>query len=74
MSDAIISFRAAMAVAWGMLQEGIISEEEYCQIEATIASNKGVDLSTLCCRNPLIFRGFRANMSLPNSKGGGINA
>ena len=54
MNDVIISFRAAMAVAWGMLQEGIISEEEYCQIEATIASNKGVDLSTLCCRNPLL--------------------
>lgn len=74
MNEAIISFRAAMAVAWGMLLEGIITEEEYCQIEATIASKKGVDLSTLCCRNPLIFRDFRANMSLPNSKGGGIDA
>ena len=63
MNDAILCYRSAMAVALGMLREGIISEEEYDKIDRKIANKYGLNSGSLFCRNPLILQGFRANMS-----------
>ena len=60
-----------MSVALGMLREGIISEEEYDQIDRIIANKYGLNSGSLFCRNPLILQGFRANMS--HTEGGVAN-
>ena len=51
-----------------------ISEEEYQQIDVMVANSHGVNLSTLCCRNPLLLSDFRANMSQSEGKGDDMNA
>ena len=68
MTDAVLCYRTAMAVALGMLREGIISEDEYDQIDRIIANKYGLNLGSIFCRNPLILQEFRANMS--HTKGG----
>ena len=62
MSDALNAYRAAMAVALGLFQRGLISQEEYHDIDRITAQKYSLDLSTICCRNPLIITGFRGNM------------
>ena len=74
MTENILAYRSSMAVALGLLKKGLISEEEYQQIDRMIANNHGVDLSTLCCRNPLLLSDFRANMSQRQVKGDDMNA
>lgn len=74
MTANVLAYRNSMAVALGMLKKGLISEEEYHQIDRIIASNHDVDLSTLCCRNPLILSAFRGNMSQTEEKGDDIDA
>ena len=74
MTENILAYRSSMAVALGLLKKGLISEEEYQQIDRMIANNHGVDLSTLCCRNPLLLSDFRANMSQRQVTGDDMNA
>ena len=62
MNDALNSYRAAMAVALGLFRKGLITQEEYLYIDRTTAQKYSLDLSTICCRNPLLFTGFRGNM------------
>mgnify|MGYP006898701424 CR=1 FL=1 len=73
MTENILAYRSSMAVALGMMQKGLISAEEYQYIGRMIANNHDVDLSTLCCRNPLLLYDFRANMSQTKENGGGRN-
>ena len=74
MNENILAYRSAMAVALGLLKDGLISEEEYQQIDRMIANKHSVDLSTICCRNPLLLSDFRANMSQTEEKGDDIYA
>lgn len=74
MTDNILAYRSSMAVALGLLKKGLISEEEYHHIDVMIANSHGVNLSTLCCRNPLLLSDFRANMSQSKGKGDDMNA
>lgn len=74
MTENILAYRSSMAVALGMLEEGMISEGEYQQIDRMIANIHSVDLSTICLRNPLILSDFRANMSQTEEKGDDMNA
>lgn len=71
MNESMLCYRTAMAVALGMLRDGIISEEEYDQIDRIIANKYGLTSGSLFCRNPLILQGFRANMS--HTEGGVAN-
>ena len=48
MNDAILCYRSAMAVALGMLREGIISEEEYDKIDTIMLKKYGLNSCTLC--------------------------
>jgi len=43
MNDAVLCYRSAMAVALGMLREGVISEEEYDKIDRIIANKYGLN-------------------------------
>lgn len=54
MNESMLCYRTAMAVALGMLRDGIISEEEYDQIDRIIANKYGLTSGSLFCRNPLI--------------------
>lgn len=72
MNDAILCYRSAMAVALGMLREGVISEEEYGKIDRIIANKYGLNSGSLFCRKPLILLGFRGNMS--HTEGGVADA
>lgn len=74
MTENVVAYRSSMAVAMGLLKQGLITDEEYQQIDRMIANNHSVDLSTLCCRNPLLLSDFRANMSQTEEKGDGRNA
>jgi len=74
MTENVLAYRSSMAVAMGLLKQGLISDEEYQQIDRMIANNHSVDLSTLCCRNPLLLSGFRANMLQTKGKGDDMNA
>ena len=74
MTANILAYRSSMAVALGLMKKGLISEDEYQHIDRMIANNHDVDLSTLCCRNPLLLSDFRANMSQTKEKGDDINA
>ena len=68
MNDSLIAYRAAMATALGLLQKGLISKEEYHHIDRMTAQKYSLDLSTICCRNPLIITGFRGNIGQINEK------
>ena len=74
MTENILAYRSSMAVALGLMQKGLISEEEYQQIDVMVANSHGVNLSTLWCRKPLLLSGFRGNMSQTKQKGDDINA
>lgn len=65
----VISYRAAMSLAAEMLEEEIITRKEYDRTDRIIAKSKGIDLSGICCRKPLIARGFRVTMA-PTNEGG----
>jgi len=68
MNDGLIAYRTAMAVALGLLQKGQISLKEYYHIDRITAQKYSLDLSTICCRNPLILTGFRGNIGQINEK------
>lgn len=68
MNDGLIAYRAAMAVALGLLRKGMISQEEYHHIDRITAQKYSLNLSTVCCRNPLIITGFRGNIGQINEK------
>ncbi len=74
MTESILAYISSMAAALGLLKKGLISEDEYHQIDRMIANNHGVDLSTLYCRNLLLLSDFRANMSQTEEKGDDIYA
>ena len=67
----LIQYRMAMSMARELVNRGIISEEEYDQIDRIIANKYGLTSGSLFCRNPLILQGFRANMS--HTEGGVAN-
>ena len=52
MNDALNAYRAAMAVAMGLFQKGLITQDEYYDIDRITAQKYSLDLSTICCRNP----------------------
>ena len=62
MNDAILCYRTAMAVALGMLREGVISEEEYAQIDTNFRNKYDISLSTLFTDIHLIKYGNYGNM------------
>lgn len=62
--DALVSYRVSMSLAEDMLLQGIISEKDYSKIDRIIAKKYGLSLDSICCRNPLISRETRGNMSL----------
>lgn len=64
-----LHYRAAMALAWGLFHEGVMTEDEYAEIDRIMAKKYGVDSSTILCRNPLLFKDFRGNMSQTTRKG-----
>lgn len=61
--DRLLAYRIAMSLAEAMLLEGIITEGEYGRIDRIIAKKNGLSLSSICCRRPLIYQGFGANMT-----------
>lgn len=65
----LVCYRTTMSLAEGMLSQGIITAREYDKIDRIIAKKYGLSLSSICCRNPLIYKGFRANMT-PTEEGG----
>ena len=67
--ERLVSYRMTMSLVSEMLSDGLISEKEYARIDRIIASSRGLDLSGICCRNPLIYKEFRGNMT-PASEGG----
>lgn len=73
MKSAVLSYRVAMSVALGLLQEGLISEGEYHQIDRKMRAKYSVSLGTLFLENPLLLLQNRANMSQTKENGGGIN-
>ena len=58
----LVAYRASMSLAASLLSDGVITEKEYGQIDRIIAKRHGLDLSTICCRNPLIVLENRGNM------------
>ena len=73
MNDNVISYRAAVAVAQGMLQKGLITEGEYYQIDRAFQDKYCVNYGTLFLKNPLLFMRNRANMSQTKENGGARN-
>ena len=49
-----MAYRTSMCLATQMLAEGIISRDDYSRIDKIIAKKHGLDLCTICCREPLI--------------------
>ena len=45
--ERIVMFKATMSLVKSMLSEGLISEEEYSEIDRIFASKYGLDLSVL---------------------------
>ena len=68
--ERLLSYRASMSLAAEMLTHGIITAREYARIDRVIAKSKGLDLCGICCRNPLLYKEDRANMSPTNKEGG----
>lgn len=58
----LIAYRTTMSLAEGMLSDGIISEKDYDKIDRIIANLKGLSLSSIYCRKPLITPPDRVNM------------
>ena len=65
----LVAYRTTMSFATGLLAGGIISEQDYAKIDRIIANQNGLSLSSICCRKPLIYQGFRGNIR--PTKGGG---
>lgn len=59
----IASYREMMSIAEEMLLQGVINESEYDRIDRIIAEKRGLSLSSIYCRKPLIFNGPRVNMT-----------
>ena len=66
--ERLLSYRAAMSLASEMLSRGVITAREYAKIDRIIAKSRGLDLCGICCRNPLLYKEFRANMT-PTDEG-----
>ena len=60
--ERLIDYRTTMALAESMLHEGIITAKDYGKIDRIIANRKGLSLSSICCRNPLITSRNRGNI------------
>ena len=60
--ERLVAYRTTMSLAEGMLSEGIITEKEYGKIDRMVANLKGLSLSSICCRKPLISSRNRGNM------------
>ena len=59
---ALIAYRTSMAMAAGMLSDGIITEKDYGKIDRIMAKKYGLSLGSICCRKPLIAPADRGNM------------
>ena len=70
--ERLLSYRASMSLASEMLSQGVITAREYAKIDRIIAKSRGLDLCGICCRNPLLYKEFRANMT-PTDEGGEID-
>lgn len=70
--ERLLSYRASMSLASEMLSQGVITAREYAKIDRIIAKSRGLDLCGICCRNPLLYKEFRANMT-PTDEGGKID-
>lgn len=60
--ERLIDYRTTMALVEGMLHEGIITAKDYGKIDRIVANRKGLSLSSICCRNPLITSRIRGNI------------
>ena len=73
MNENVLSYRAAMSVALGLLQNGLITEGEYYQIDRVFREKYGDIFGTLFLENPLLFTENRANIAQTKTLGGAIN-
>ena len=58
-----LSYRNAMALAQEMLDNGIINEKDYAEIDTIMAERYALTSSTIFFRKPLNKYGYRGNMS-----------
>ena len=58
-----LAYQAAMALARRMLSKGLISEEQYAEIDTIIAKKYGISSCSIFRGNCGIYRAFRGNMS-----------
>ena len=58
-----MAYQAAMALARRMLSKGLISKEEYAEIDTIIAKKYGIASCSIFRCNGWIYRAFRGNMS-----------
>lgn len=65
---AIMCYVTAMKVVAGWLARGLITEEDYSQIDTIMAEKFGVSTRSIWRRNSLMFLGAGGNM--PATKGG----
>ena len=68
----VLAYRAAMSVAQGLIQNGLITEGEYHQIDRAMRAKYRDIIGTLFLENPLLFTQNRANMAQTREIGGGI--
>lgn len=60
--DSILLYQATMAGFKSMLNQGLITPEEYAEIDTKYAQKYGLSLSVIYRPEPLIIVGFRGNM------------
>ncbi len=63
----LLSYRTTMSLATEMLFQGIITAKDYNQIDRIIAKSRGLNLCSICCRDPLLLRESKGNI-LPEHK------
>ncbi len=66
--ERLVAYRTTMSLVEDMLSEGIITTQDYEIIDEMIANLKGLSLSSICCREPLIMSKNRGNIQY--TKGG----
>lgn len=66
LDDRLTAYRIAMSLAQNMLDKGIISVQDYGNIDRMMTSKYGLDSCTIFNRYPLISGEIRGNMP-PNT-------
>ena len=64
----LMAYRTSMSLAADMLFQGIITKNDYDKIDRIIAKRNGLSLSSICCRDPLLYKESRATAEIPPGK------